>query len=481
MTLFVLPLELIESVMKQLDSRIDLIHFAATCKQARSLCKPRIFACLKIQVGKECWNDSSASLFKSLTRGETDVARLVRNLFILTVFPLRTRCSGSADMMYHKTTQARALGKFVKAIRNVIPQFVGLQHLQSVSRPCDLDPSCGFKAADVDAIIRALAVLPRLVSLSLNFGYGPFLLVPPYLIRSSLSRFKNLHSVEIRGEANSYGNIIGPLVANNPKLTRLALVGRDPALIATFYEIQNYYDLRYLPITDLSIGCSIDATIPSLVPYLRHLRIKTTIDSFIPSEFWVALAERGIPLVTLLVRDTTDALMEYIESYSGLEVPSLSPADDRYAEAFYARVLQRHIPSLRKLSIEITSRGKWCVGPCALDALSRCTKLVELNMPIYMHHEVGVVYNPRRFATDLQQFLVLLPNLQQLYMRGPTPIHEFTGLCIQSAINYFHSDDRLDVVVSTNAWVYRFKTECGVYVLRCVRPWKAMQLPWDSW
>ncbi|PBK93652.1 hypothetical protein ARMGADRAFT_910030, partial [Armillaria gallica] len=103
--------------------------------------------------------------------------------------------------------------------------------------------------------------------------------------------------------------------------------------------------------------------------------------------FWVALTRRGIPLVTLLVRDTTDALMEYIESYSGLEVLSLSPADNRHAEAFYARVLRRHIRTLRKLSIEITSRGKWGVGPCALDALSRCTKLVELNMPIYMHHE----------------------------------------------------------------------------------------------
>ncbi|KAK0224708.1 hypothetical protein EDD85DRAFT_237186 [Armillaria nabsnona] len=474
--LLALPLELIESVIKQLDSRIDLIHFAATCKQARLVCRPRIFAYLKIQVGKECWNDSSASLFKTLTRGEIDIAKLVRNLSIQTIFPYRTRCPGSEHMMYRKTPQARALGKLVKAIRNVIPQFVGLQHLH-----CDLDPSCGFKAADIDAIIRALAVLPRLVSLSLNFGHGPFLLVPPYLIRSSLSRFKNLQSVEIRGEANSYENVIGPLVANNHNLTRLAIVGRGPALIATFCEIRNYYNLRYLPITDLSIGCSVDATVPSLVPYLRHLRITTTIDSFIPSEFWVALTRRGIPLVTLLVRDTTDALMEYVESYSGLEVLSLSPADNRHAEAFYARVLQRHIRTLRKLSIEITSRGKWGVGPCALDALSRCTKLVELNMPIYMHHEVGVVYNPRHFAMDLQQFLVLLPNLRQLYMRGPMPIHEFTGMCIQSAINYFHSDSPLDLVVSTDTWVYRFKPECGVYVLRCVGAWKAVQLPWDSW
>ncbi|PBK93653.1 hypothetical protein ARMGADRAFT_131326 [Armillaria gallica] len=134
--LLALPLELIESVIKQLDSRIDLIHFAATCKQARLVCRPRIFACLKFQVGKECWNDSSASLFKTLTRGEIDIAKLVRNLSIQTIFPYRTRCPGSEDMMYHKTPQARALGKLVKAIRNVIPQFVGLQHLQSVSHPC---------------------------------------------------------------------------------------------------------------------------------------------------------------------------------------------------------------------------------------------------------------------------------------------------------------------------------------------------------
>ncbi|KAK0209187.1 hypothetical protein DFS33DRAFT_515081 [Desarmillaria ectypa] len=475
--LLALPLELIDYVIKQLDSRIDLIHFGTTCKQAHLVCRPRIFACLKIWVRHDYRNDSSISLLKSLTRGETDVAKLVRDLSILTILPRYSRCSGSADM-YHKTTRtkARALGKLVKAIRNVMPQFVALEHLH-----CDLDPSGGFKAADVDTIIQALAFLPRLVSLTLNFGHGPFLLVPPYLIRSSLSRFKNLHSVEIWGEAYSYENVIGPLVANNPNLTRLAIFGRGSALVTTLCEIRNHYNLRYLPITDLSIGCNIDATVPSMVPYLRHLRITPTNDSFIPVEFWAVLTQRGILLVTLLVGDATDALMEYLESYSGLEVLSLSPADDRQADTFYGRVLQRHTRTLRKLSIEITSGGEWCVGPRALDALAQCTKLARLNMPMYMRHEAGKVYDPRRVAADLQQFLVLLPNLRQLYIRGPKPMHEFTGMCIQSAINHFCSDRPLDLVVSTDMWVYRSKMEYGVYVLRCAGAWKVVQLPWTSW
>ncbi|KAK0466006.1 uncharacterized protein EV420DRAFT_806052 [Desarmillaria tabescens] len=476
--LLVLPVELIEDVMTQLDSRTDLIHFGMTCKQAHLICRPHIFACLKIRIRHDYRNDNSISLLKSLTRGETDLAKLVRELSILTILPRYSRCSGSADM-YHKMTRtkARALRTSVKAIRNVIPQFVILEHLH-----CDLDPSGGFKAADVDAVIRALAVLPRLVSLSLNFGYGPFLLVPPYLIRSSLSHFKNLHSVKIWGEAYSYESVIGPLVVNNPNLIHLAIFGRSSALVTTFCKIQKYYKLRHLSITDLSIGCSIDATVPNLVPYLRHLRVTPTSDSsFIPTEFWTALTQRGILLATLLVHNATEALMEYLESYSGLEVLSLFPEGDAQADAFYGRVLQQHVRTLRKVSIEITSRGKWCIGPLALDTLSRCTKLVELNMPIYMHHEVGVVYNPQHSALDLQQFLVLLPNLRQLYMRGPKPVHEFTSMCIQSAINYFRSDSPLDLVVSTDTWMYRSKTEYGVNVLRCVGAWKAVQLPWESW
>ncbi|KAK0209192.1 hypothetical protein DFS33DRAFT_1380665 [Desarmillaria ectypa] len=401
--LFDLPTELTEHVVKQLNSQSDLLRLGSACTQARAACKPKIFSALKIQVGRESQNGRNISLLKSLSRGETDVAEFVHNLSIFTIFPHRynSRRSELTDA-YNRTarTKARALEKMVKLVVRVIPQFVSLEYIH-----CDLEPSGGYKATDVDTIVRALASLPHLTSLSLDFGHGPFLLVPPYLTRSSLSQFKNLHSVEIWGEASSYETVLGPLLANNPRLTRLTIFGGRSVLVTSLGEIQARYDIRVVPITSIFVGCSLDATIPRCLPHLRHLRIANTNKAVIPAEFWMALIDRGITLVTLLANVTTDALTAYLESYSGLEVLSLSPMDDHHAEAFYRRVLVQHSYSLRKLSIEIKSVGKWCVGPRVLEVLSRCMGLVELNMPVYVNHQPGVVYDPRQVAVSISKAL----------------------------------------------------------------------------
>ncbi|KAK0463481.1 uncharacterized protein EV420DRAFT_1638416 [Desarmillaria tabescens] len=399
--LFDLPAELTDHVVKQLNNHSDFLRLGSSCKQARAACKPKIFSDLRIQIGRESQNDRNISLLKSLSRGETDVAKFVHNLSIFTIFPHRynSRRSELADA-YNRTacTKARALERMLKLIVRVIPQFVSLEYIH-----CDLEPSGGYKAADVDTIVRALASLPCLTSLSLDFGHGPFLLVPPYLTRSSLSQFKNLHSVEIWGEASSYETVLGPLLANNPGLIRLTIFGGRSVLVTSLSEIEARYDIRAVPaITSIFVGCSLDATIPRFLPHLRHLR---TANVDIPDDFWTALTHKGVKLVTLLTNTTTDILMAYLESYSGLEVLSLSPVNDHHAEAFYRHVLVQHSYSLRKLSIEIKSVGKWCVGPRVLEVLSRCVGLVELNVPIYATHQPGVVYDPRQVAVSILEIL----------------------------------------------------------------------------
>lgn len=305
--------------------------------------------------------------------------------------------------------------------------------------------------------------------------------------------------MEICGEASSYETVLGPLLANNPELTHLTIFGGQSALVTSLGEFQARYNIHDIPITSIFIRCSLDATIPQFLPHLRHLRIAEINNAVIPADFWIALIHKGITLVTLLTDITTDALMAYLESYSGLEVLSLSPVNDHHAEAFYRRVLLHHSYSLRKLSIEIKSVGGWCVGPQVLEVLSQCMKLVELNMPIYIIHQPSVVYDPRHGAVSalktlscsqslcppmqvyLQHILTLLPNLRKLYLRGPKPTEEYTSLCLQSAISHFRSDRLLDLEVSTDLWVYRTKKEDDVYVLRCVGTWKVTRLPWRLW
>ncbi|KAG7451902.1 uncharacterized protein BT62DRAFT_270932 [Guyanagaster necrorhizus] len=204
--LFDIPAELTEHIIKQLNSRCDLVRLGSTCRQARAACQPRIFLNLKVRVGCQSQNDRNMSLLKSLSRGKTDVAKYVHKLSIFTIFSRRydSRRSELSDA-YNRTarTKARGLEKMMKLIVRVIPQFVSLEYFH-----CDLEPSGGYKLTDVDIIVRALAGLSHLASLSLDFGHGPFLLVPPYLTRTSLSQFKTLHSVEIWGEASSYETVL---------------------------------------------------------------------------------------------------------------------------------------------------------------------------------------------------------------------------------------------------------------------------------
>ncbi len=69
------------------------------------------------------------SILKSLSRGETDMAKFVHNLSIITIFPHRYTDS------YNKMarTKARALEKMMKLIVSVIPQFVSLNYFQCVT------------------------------------------------------------------------------------------------------------------------------------------------------------------------------------------------------------------------------------------------------------------------------------------------------------------------------------------------------------
>ena len=68
------------------------------------------------------------SILKSLSRGETDIAKFVRHLSIITHFPHRYTDG------YNKTarTKARVLEKMMKFIVPVIPQFVSLNYFQCV-------------------------------------------------------------------------------------------------------------------------------------------------------------------------------------------------------------------------------------------------------------------------------------------------------------------------------------------------------------
>ncbi|KAE9397869.1 hypothetical protein BT96DRAFT_1020528 [Gymnopus androsaceus JB14] len=102
---------------------------------------------------------------------------------------------------------------------------------------------------------------------------------------------------------------------------------------------------------------------------------------------WITLALEQIRLRSLVIshyHHNVDAILDYIQSYSGLEILSLiSPAwyDPTYndaADRFYKDVLPMHEQSLVKLEVKPVFESRWCFGEHNIEAFRRCTKLRSL-------------------------------------------------------------------------------------------------------
>jgi hypothetical protein len=103
---------------------------------------------------------------------------------------------------------------------------------------------------------------------------------------------------------------------------------------------------------------------------------------------WRALLAEGVSLEELAADHIHNELLEYIESYSGLQKLKLcgfaiASDDHEIAERFFCRALSVHSSTLRSLALEPSFEGIWCFGENNnTTAILDCQKLSDLSIAL---------------------------------------------------------------------------------------------------
>ncbi|KAJ4485378.1 hypothetical protein J3R30DRAFT_1349240 [Lentinula aciculospora] len=124
---------------------------------------------------------------------------------------------------------------------------------------------------------------------------------------------------------------------------------------------------------------------------------------------WTALSAQEIHLRSLILsraaNELTDAFLDYLQSYSGLETLSFRGPwayndleYDSAADRFYRDVLPMHVDSLTKLEIRIVFESRWCFGAHNFHAFQSCRRLRCLWVKI--NHR-GLEADPTPYTLDL--------------------------------------------------------------------------------
>ncbi|KAK7464800.1 hypothetical protein VKT23_006006 [Stygiomarasmius scandens] len=194
-------------------------------------------------------------------------------------------------------------------------------------------------------------------------------------------------------------------------------------------------------ITHLSIGgWSVDILpeIPTEFPNLSSLSIRIGRRSgHRLRTLFEGLIFHQIHLRCLVSDKFTDPMLDYIASYSGLEVLSFTgpnwygdrPEYNRTADRFYSDILPLHQDTLVKLEVLPAFEGKWCLGEDNLAAIAGCSKLRYLGIRI---RSDGIYIDPDfdMFA----HFEFSMPNLvHQLFDMVNTSLPDLQTLHIDSA------------------------------------------------
>ena len=108
-----------------------------------------------------------------------------------------------------------------------------------------------------------------------------------------------------------------------------------------------------------------------------------------PRDIWSSFVGSGIQLQELVHNTTTNSMIDYLSSYSGLKKLKLSASSfvdasssDEAATRFFNEVLSRHVETLESLSLKAYYEGEWCFTSRNAGVISQCTKLNHLLMSI---------------------------------------------------------------------------------------------------
>ncbi len=234
----------------------------------------------------------------------------------------------------------------------------------------------------------ALSRLPLLSHFSINFHeQSP--------TQTSYSEFHDLEHIGFGG--THVLDIVPPLVARSPNLTRLGLLflqDKEEAPVTASSIFSGLPKGKYSRVKQLAIrgdGILPAQDVPLTVPHLHHLTsLRIHIDDVAP-EFWSALRIEKICLQDVSVDIVNDALLEYLESYSGVKSMILVPKQSvDVSFRFWSEILPKHADTLLELWVQPNFKwthnskrsGGWNLDTRSLDAIRQCKRLEILRVQV---------------------------------------------------------------------------------------------------
>ncbi|KAK7469995.1 hypothetical protein VKT23_001430 [Stygiomarasmius scandens] len=457
--------EVIQCIIQELDDCKDQARFRLTCRGINALVEPILYEAIEVSMQGRELAPRSSLLLDTLSGQHAGsrpkrLCRLVRHVKIQSLNPsskLRHRHSVKTE---ERVSRRRSLSwrkeKGENGKERTLEEYLSL--LGAFKRTKFVTWHIWSKSTEYQTyheyLFKILGSLPSLHHFTLAVLGSTTLALPSNL------HLKGLHSLCIQSPTpsspaatNKY--VLYPLLSvinNSPCLKELHLDFREnhhketiPPKLEDFLEkvsLSSWTRLRALRKSQLQIeslslqGWDLDFDLKSkntkALAHLRHLTGLKIMDPFAAhSNLWEVLGREQVRLKRISVNSVSRPMLEYLESYSGVQCLEVSPSvirdldggdakpcDDvdhpHLAPRFYQAV-KKHEESLTVLSIRGCSKGTWCFGIDNAQHMKNCGRLRELS--VYVDSKPGAkedgVGTLMKMTSQLSSLRVLRLNIAQ--------------------------------------------------------------------
>ncbi|KAJ7597852.1 hypothetical protein C8J56DRAFT_329249 [Mycena floridula] len=408
----VLPFELIQEIGTHLGNQ-DRQHGRLTCSRWNQAMEPQLFSRLTISV-RYLEGDSvscpSLELLQAVAGNKTNISRHIRQLAIQSLRPRY-----DFDVNCTKKLQQEGSARMISALLTIrtclepaIRSMTGLHSVCWSIRNEDL----AWTRRD---IIRALTSLNSLANFQLlvhSLKDDSFQDTTSF----PLHDLHDLQSVSIRSRTPFFSlapiqHCLFRLIANSPNLHSLTLDHIRAKVDTEFVELSNLFE--DLPMENLRSLNLVGWTFTPQRPFksLTTLHVPGHVDP----NLWKNLQRQEIFVTELASNQVNSGLVEYMASYSGIEVLLLSglwQEAPELSEDFYNRALGKHRHSLRELALLPAIWSRWCFGKGNAEIVAQCHNLRRLSLTLdYSTLDDSIIL--------LLDSLHRIPGLQHLDIQPP--------------------------------------------------------------
>ncbi|KAJ4485379.1 hypothetical protein J3R30DRAFT_1348922 [Lentinula aciculospora] len=403
-----LPLDLLLQIVNEVPRLEDRKSLRRTCLLLGDAFKPHVLSEVTLNIHRDNLNPG-ISLLQAIVNereklNEDSVCKHIRTLNIYSLSPAYFLESAvdfeerlrNLRYTYEVEKQSRRWSKAIPLSDKVA---MAERQLQSLLKPAlgslDYLTAIRWRWHSKDSQWTLTSILECLESHNFHrnikeftFTYCPSDTHIPILFPN----LKHLRVCSITGnlsEADLKKLVQHPMISDNSQLTTLCLSkvdqGYHPGIFFDGHIPTNISSLRLNGLRLASVETIIRRNLTSL-----ELGSVMFTDNASWGSLWDILSLQRIHLRNFAMchntrSDYMDKMLDYFQSYSGLESFSLkgpwwydASLYDVYAVRFYENVLPMHVNSLVNLQIKPEFESKWCFGVDNVDVVRRCKRLRSL-------------------------------------------------------------------------------------------------------